>query len=113
VIISDVLISSAWAAAPAAQQPDPIMSLLPFIIIFVLFYFMLIRPQMKRAKEQKKMIEALQKGDEVVTSGGVLGKVTKVSEQYVSLEIADNVVIQVQKQTVQTVLPKGTIKGNA
>ena len=89
------------------------MGMLPFVIIFVLFYFMLIRPQMKRAKEQKKMIEALQKGDEVVTSGGMLGKVTKVSEQYVSLEIADNVVVQVQKQTVQTVLPKGTIKGAA
>jgi preprotein translocase subunit YajC len=108
-----VIISNAYAAAPAGQQPDPIMSLLPFVIIFVLFYFMLIRPQMKRAKEQKKMIDALQKGDEVVTSGGVLGKVTKVSDQYVSIEIADNVVIQVQKQTVQTVLPKGTMKGNA
>jgi preprotein translocase subunit YajC len=112
VNLSDALISPAWAAAPAGQ-PDPIMGLLPFIIIFVLFYFMLIRPQMKRAKEQKKMIDALQKGDEVVTSGGLLGKVTKVGEQYVSLEIAENVVVQVQKQTIQTVLPKGTIKGNA
>ena len=108
-----MIISDAFAAPAAAQQPDPIMGLLPFIVIFVLFYFMLIRPQMKRAKEQKKMIEALQKGDEVVTSGGVLGKVVKVGEQYVGLEIADNIVIQVQKQTVQTVLPKGTIKGNA
>jgi len=108
-----VIISDAYAAAPAAQQPDPIMSLLPFVIIFVLFYFMLIRPQMKRAKEQKKMIEALQKGDEVVTSGGMLGKITKVGDQFVSLEIADNTVIQVQKQTIQTVLPKGTMKGNA
>lgn len=101
------LISDAHAAAPA--QPDPLMSFLPFIIIFVLFYFMLIRPQMKRAKDQKKMIDALQKGDEVI-SNGVLGKVVKVSDQYVSLEIADNIVIQVQKQTVQTLLPKGTIK---
>jgi preprotein translocase subunit YajC len=112
VTISDLFVSPAWAA-PATQQPDPLMQFLPFIVIFVLFYFMLIRPQMKRAKEQKKMIDALQKGDEVVTSGGMLGKVTKVSEQYVSLEIAENVVVQVQKQTVQTVLPKGTLKGNA
>jgi len=104
-----VFISDAYAApAPAAQ--DPILGLLPFVVIFVLFYFMLIRPQMKRAKEQKKMIEALQKGDEVITAGGLLGKITKVGEQYVSLEIADNVTIQVQKQTVQTLLPKGTIK---
>jgi preprotein translocase subunit YajC len=104
-----VFISDAYAApAPAAQ--DPILSLLPFVVIFVLFYFMLIRPQMKRAKEQKKMIDALQKGDEVITAGGLLGKITKVGEQYVSLEIADNVTIQVQKQTVQTLLPKGTVK---
>ena len=108
-----MIISDAYAAAPAAQQPDPLMGMLPFIVIFVLFYFMLIRPQMKRAKEQKKMVDALQKGDEVVTSGGMLGKITKVGEQFVSLEIADNVVIQVQKPTVQTVLPKGTIKGAA
>lgn len=106
------MISNAYAA-PAAGAQDPIMGLLPFVIIFVLFYFMLIRPQMKRAKEQKKMIEALQKGDEVITTGGVLGKITKVSDQYMSLEIADNVVIQVQKGTVQTLLPKGTMKSNA
>ena len=104
-----MFISDAYAApAPAAQ--DPILSLLPFVVIFVLFYFMLIRPQMKRAKEQKKMVDALQKGDEVITAGGLLGKITKVGEQYVSLEIADNVTIQIQKQTVQTLLPKGTIK---
>jgi len=106
------MISNAYAA-PAAGAQDPIMGLLPFVIIFVLFYFMLIRPQMKRAKEQKKMIDALQKGDEVITTGGVLGKITKVSDQYISLEIADNVVIQVQKGTVQTLLPKGTMKSNA
>jgi len=106
------MISNAYAA-PAAGAQDPILGLLPFVVIFVLFYFMLIRPQMKRAKEQKKMIEALQKGDEVITTGGVLGKITKVSDQYMSLEIADNVVIQVQKATVQTLLPKGTMKSNA
>ena len=106
------MISNAYAA-PAAGGQDQILGLLPFVVIFVLFYFMLIRPQMKRAKEQKKMIEALQKGDEVITTGGVLGKITKVSDQYMSLEIADNVVIQVQKATVQTLLPKGTMKSNA
>ena len=106
-----MLISDAFAA-PAAGAQDPIMGLLPFVVIFVLFYFMLIRPQMKRAKDQKKMIEALQKGDEVITAGGLLGKITKVNEQYVSLEIADNVTIQVQKQTIQTLLPKGTMKSS-
>jgi len=106
------MISNAYAA-PAAGAQDPLLGLLPFVVIFVLFYFMLIRPQMKRAKEQKKMIAALQKGDEVITTGGVLGKITKVSDQYMSLEIADNVVIQVQKATVQTLLPKGTMKSNA
>ena len=106
-----MIISDAFAA-PAAGAQDPIMGLLPFVVIFVLFYFMLIRPQMKRAKDQKKMIEALQKGDEVITAGGLLGKITKVNEQYVSLEIADNVTIQVQKQTIQTLLPKGTMKSS-
>lgn len=98
-------------AQAAGQQPNPIMSFLPLIVIFVLFYFMLIRPQMKRAKEQRKMLENLQKGDEVVTGSGLVGKITKIGDQYVSLEIADGVVIHVQKQSVQTLLPKGTIKG--
>jgi preprotein translocase subunit YajC len=83
---------------------------LPLIVIFALFYFMMIRPQMKRAKEQKNMLESLQKGDEVVTAGGELGKVAKVSAAYVSLEIAPNVVIQVQRSAITTLLPKGTIK---
>lgn len=87
------------------------MSLLPLVVIFVLFYFMLIRPQMNRAKEQRNMLAALQKGDEVVAAGGVVGKVAKAGDQYISLEIADNVVIHVQKQAVQMLLPKGTIKG--
>ena len=103
-----MLISPAYAAP--AQQPDPFMSFLPLILIFVVFYFLLIRPQMKRAKEQRKMIEALAKGDEVVTGGGLLGKVTKVGDQYISLEIADGVVTHVQKSAIQTLLPKGTLK---
>jgi preprotein translocase subunit YajC len=83
---------------------------LPLIAIFALFYFMMVRPQMKRAKEQKNMIESLQKGDEVITAGGELGKVAKVSEAYIGLEIAPNVVIHVQKSAITTLLPKGTIK---
>ncbi|MGA7950234.1 MAG: preprotein translocase subunit YajC [Thiobacillaceae bacterium] len=104
------MISLAHAAPDAAQSSNPLMSMLPLIVIFVLFYFMLIRPQMKRAKEQKKMLEGLQKGDEVVTASGQVGKVTKVGEQYVSLEIADGVITLVQKSAISTLLPKGTIK---
>jgi preprotein translocase subunit YajC len=97
-------------AADAAPAADPIIQFLPLIVIFALFYFMMIRPQMKRAKEQKNMIESLQKGDEVVTAGGELGKVAKVGAAYVGLEVAPNVVIQVQKSAITTLLPKGTIK---
>lgn len=104
-----MLISMAYAA-DAAPAADPIMQFLPLIVIFALFYFMMIRPQMKRAKEQKNMIESLQKGDEVVTAGGELGKVAKVSAAYVGLEVAPNVVINVQKSAITTLLPKGTIK---
>ena len=104
-----MLINMAYAA-DAAPAADPIMQFLPLIVIFALFYFMMIRPQMKRAKEQKNMIESLQKGDEVVTAGGELGKVAKVGTAYVGLEVAPNVVIQVQKSAITTLLPKGTIK---
>lgn len=103
-----MFISSAYAA-PATAAPDW-TSFVPLIVIFVLFWFMLIRPQMKQAKEQRRMLEALQKGDEVTTTSGIVGKVVKVGETFVSLEIAADTVINVQKQTVQTLLPKGTIK---
>lgn len=103
-----MFISNAYAA-PAAASPD-LVSFLPIIVIFILFWFMLIRPQMKQAKEQRKMIEALQKGDEVVLNGGLAGKVVKVSDNFVSLEIAPETVVQVQKHAVQTLLPKGTLK---
>ena len=86
------------------------MSFLPLVVIFVLFYFMIIRPQMKQAKEQRNMIAALQKGDEVVTSGGIVGKVTKVTDAFVTVEIAANTEITVQKGAIQSALPKGTIK---
>ena len=83
---------------------------LPFIIIFVLFYFMLIRPQMAQAKKVKAMLAALKVGDEVSTSGGILGKITKLNDQFAILEVNANSQIKIQKQTVQAVLPKGTIK---
>jgi preprotein translocase subunit YajC len=108
------MISLAHAQTSAAATPDAatmIQQFLPLIVIFVLFWFMLIRPQMKRAKEQKQMLAGLAKGDEVVTASGQIGKVAKISDQYVSLEIADGVVTHVQKQSIQTLLPKGTIKG--
>lgn len=105
-----MLISPAYAQASAAQQ-DPIMTFLPLIVIFVIFYFLIIRPQMKRAKEQKTMQEALQKGDEVVTASGLVGKITKINEQYVNIEIAAGVESVFQRGAIQTVLPKGTIKG--
>jgi len=103
-----VFISNAYAAG--ATTGGDLMSFLPLVVIFVLFFFMIIRPQMKAAKAQREMITALQKGDEVVTSGGIVGKVTKVTESFVSLEIAANIEITVQKQAVQSALPKGTIK---
>lgn len=105
-----MLISNAYAAAPAPGGTDQLMSFLPLVVIFVLFFFMIIRPQMKRAKEQREMLANLQKGDEIITTGGALGKITKVSENFVSVEIADNVVIQVQKQAIHSLVPKGTIK---
>lgn len=103
-----MFISNAYAA-PAAPGGD-LLSFAPMIIIFVLFYFMLIRPQMKQAKQQKVMIDSLKTGDEIATTGGVLGKVTKVGDNYVSVEIAANTTVNVQKHAVQTLLPPGTIK---
>ena len=106
-----MLINMAYAADGApVDMMGSLQQFLPLIAIFALFYFMMVRPQMKRAKEQKNMIESLQKGDEVVTSGGELGKVAKVSEAYIGLEVAPNVVINVQKSAITTLLPKGTIK---
>lgn len=109
-----MLISNAWAqAAPAAAGGDPtsgLMGMLPIILMFVVLWFLMIRPQMKRAKEHKAMVEAMQKGDEVLTNGGIAGRVTKVGETYVGLEIAENVEISVQKNAVTAILPKGTLK---
>lgn len=104
-----MLINEAWAQAAAPAGAD-LMSMLPILLMFIVLYFVMIRPQMKRAKEHKAMVDALQKGDEVIAAGGVLGRVTKVSENYVTLDIANNVEIRVQRPAVQVVLPKGTIK---
>ncbi|MDH5328040.1 MAG: preprotein translocase subunit YajC [Gammaproteobacteria bacterium] len=104
-------ISDAMAeTAPAQAQGDPFGPLLMMVLIFVLFYFLLIRPQAKRAKEHKQMVEALAKNDEVVTNGGILGKVVEVDESFLTVEIADNVRIKVQRQAVATLVPKGTYK---
>ncbi len=106
------LISDAYAqAAPAGAASDPIMQFLPLVVIMVAFYFILLRPQQKRQKEHKAMIEALKKGDEVVTGGGVLGRIVEVGDNFVSLEVADKVEIKVQKAAVSSLLPKGTVKG--
>lgn len=104
-------ISDALAAGEAAApQGDALMQFLPLVLIFVVFYFLLIRPQTKRAKEHKTMVAGLAKGDEVVTNGGVLGRVSEVGENFVLLKVADNVEIKVQKQAVANLMPKGTGK---
>ncbi|MGZ5033689.1 MAG: preprotein translocase subunit YajC [Usitatibacter sp.] len=104
------MIGSAFAqAAGGAPGGDTLMGMLPIILMFVVLYFLMIRPQMKKAKEHKTMLEALQKGDEVVAVG-ILGKIAKISDNYLSLEVAPNITIQVQKQAVTMLLPKGTIK---
>jgi|SRR6516162_3362131 preprotein translocase subunit YajC len=104
------MIATAYAQAAGGGTPqDTLMGMLPIILMFVIMYFILIRPQMKKAKEAKAMVDALQKGDEVIAMG-MLGKVSKVSDNYVSLDIAPNVTIQIQRGAVTTLLPKGTIK---
>ncbi len=104
------MISPAFAQAAGASPGSDLMTFLPMIGIFVVFYFLLIRPQQKRAKETKAMLEALQKGDEVITAGGVIGRITKLTDQYAAVEIAPNVEISVQRSAVSQLLPKGTIK---
>jgi len=105
-----MFISNAYAEAAAAAPDNGIMSFLPLIALIAVFYFLVLRPQSKRAKEQKIMIEALQRGDEVVTVGGEVGTISKVFDQYVAVELAENLEVKVQKSAIQSVLPKGTIK---
>jgi preprotein translocase subunit YajC len=103
-------ISDAMAAAPQGQG-DALTSLLPLVLIFIVFYFLLIRPQSKKAKEHKQMVEALAKGDEIVTNGGLLGRISKVGDNFVELEVAEGVTVKVQRQAAASLMPKGTIKG--
>ena len=105
-----MLISNAYAQTAAAGPMDGVMQFLPIILMFAVFYFLLIRPQQKKAKEHKALIEALSKGDEVVTNSGIAGRVAKVGDDFVALEIAANVEIQIQKPAIAVVLPKGTLK---
>ncbi len=108
VITMDWLISTA-AAQGAPAQPNALMQFLPLVLIFIVFYFLLIRPQTKRAKEHRAMVAALEVGSEVVTSGGVLGRITEIGDHYVTVEIADAVRVKVQRHTITQVLPKGTL----
>ena len=105
-----MLINEAWAQSAAPAGAD-LMSMLPIILMFVVLYFVMIRPQMKRAKEHKSMVESLQKGDEVIAAGGIVGRITKITDNYVTLEIADKVEVRVQRPAIQLALPKGSIKG--
>jgi preprotein translocase subunit YajC len=107
-----VFISNAYAQSPtdALGLGGNLTSFLPLVLMFVVMYFLMIRPQQKRAKEQKAMMDALAKGDEVVTAGGILGKVSKVTDTYVTVEVAAGTEIVVQKPSITTLLPKGTLK---
>lgn len=106
-----MLISSAYAQAFGLPgQMDMVTSFLPMAAIFVVFYFLLIRPQQKRAREQKELLAALEKGNEVITAGGVVGRITKINEQYVTLEVTSGVEMTVQRSAVAQLLPKGTLK---
>ena len=104
----DFLIANAYAQD--AASPGGLASFLPLIIIFAVFYFLLIRPQMKRAKEHKNLVAGLSKGDEVLTNGGLLGRIVDISDAFITLEVADNVRVKLQRQAVASVMPKGTIK---
>jgi preprotein translocase subunit YajC len=103
-------ISDAWAQAAPPGQSDQLLSFLPLIFIFVVFYFLLIRPQSKKAKEHRQMVEALAKGDEVVTNGGLLGRITSIGDSFVEVEIADGMRVKVQRQAIASLMPKGTVK---
>ena len=110
MFISSAFAQSAPAAAAGGDLQSTLMSMLPLVLMFVVLYFVMIRPQMKKQKEHKSMIDALAKGDEVVTVGGLLGKVSKMGESHIGLEVSNGVEVQVQRSAVIQVLPKGTIK---
>lgn len=110
MFISTAFAQTAPAAAAEGGMQSSLMSMLPLVLMFVVLYFVMIRPQMKRQKEHRNMIEALAKGDEVATAGGVLGKVTKLGDTYLGIEVAQGVEVQIQRSAVVQVLPKGTFK---
>ena len=105
-----MFISSAYAQAAAGGTESTLLGMLPLVLMFVVLYFVMIRPQMKRQKEHRSMIEALAKGDEVATAGGIIGRVTRMSEQFLHIEIASGVEVQIQRSAVVQVLPKDTLK---
>ncbi|HEX8740015.1 MAG TPA: preprotein translocase subunit YajC [Casimicrobiaceae bacterium] len=107
-----MLISPAYAqAAGNATQGDTLLTFLPMIAIFVVFYFLLIRPQQKKQKEARAMLAALEKGNEVVTAGGILGRIVKLDDQYATVEVAPSTQMVVQRSSISQLLPKGTLKG--
>jgi preprotein translocase subunit YajC len=108
-LISDALADGA-AAAGGASATDTMLGLLPLVLFAVVFYFLLIRPQAKRQKEHKRMIDALSKGDEVVTAGGIAGRIADMGENFVQLEVADGVQVKIRRAAVEAVLPKGSLK---
>ena len=110
MFISSAFAQTAPAAAAGSDMQSSLMSMLPLVLMFVVLYFVMIRPQMRKQKEHRSMIEALAKGDEIVTAGGLLGKVTKMGDSYLGLEVANGVELQVQRSAVVQVLPKGSIK---
>ena len=104
----DFFVNNAWAA-PAQQQPG-FMSFVPLIILFIIFYFILIRPQMKQAKQHKQLVASLAKGDEIATNGGLLGKIKEVGDNFIVVEVSKETEVKIQKQAVSIVYPKGTLK---
>ena len=110
MFISSAIAQTAPAAAACGDMQSSLMSMLPLVLMFVVLYFVMIRPQMKKQKEHRSMVEALAKGDEVVTTGGMLAKVSKLGDSYLSVEIANGIEVQIQRGAVVQVLPKGTVK---
>lgn len=110
MFIASAFAQTAPAAATGGDLQSTLMSMLPLLLMFAVLYFVMIRPQMKKQKEHRAMIDALAKGDEVITAGGLLGKVSKLGEAYVGVELADGVEVQLQRNAVVQVLPKGTLK---
>ena len=110
MFISSAFAQTAPAAAAGGDMQSTLMSMLPLLLMFAVLYFVMIRPQMKKQKEHRAMIDALAKGDEVVTAGGLLGKVSKIGDAHIGVELASGVEVQMQRQAVVQVLPKGTLK---